>query len=441
MAFNTSFSCKVITNSLLESRLTFDGVKESNASKKQGIRFHNDLTAFFLKIFGKTVDIQDVTGKIYHLNRGSLIGWMEKQGLKINKETSNEVIANLLKNFDKTPPIKIDLEKTPPAKKNESSESIASNLALKSHQIGQNKGFQGENNSCGICTVLFMMFGATKAYDFLLKTQENDKDDQKTVREELSKIVNRFRKNGFVPAADIEGIRNLITPINEAYAGKIDIEQFYNELLRKLLSDGEVDLYAEQPNLIDFELEGIKHSNLSATQFNSLTDEQRINFMMKSQVEVTTTQNLIDGLIKYRHQMNEPLPKLANAIRLDIPRIPGKRLYKQVLPSPEITIQTREGSVTWKLASIATIGDYDPSNKTKISEAHYVAFSFDENGHGYSFDSMADRVDEVNEPEIRKIPGFLGKLQSKQSDDKTGQDRDVRKVLFNLRSCIYVRVS
>jgi hypothetical protein len=59
-----------------KNRLVFEGVKETSA--KRGIRFHNAITAFFLRLFfkKKIVDVKDIDGKIYHLNRGSLSDWL-----------------------------------------------------------------------------------------------------------------------------------------------------------------------------------------------------------------------------------------------------------------------------------------------------------------------------------------------------------------------------
>lgn len=61
----------------MESRLTFEGVQEAPFSKK-GIRYHNFITAFFLRFFfeSKIVDITDIDGNLYHLNRGDLSDWL-----------------------------------------------------------------------------------------------------------------------------------------------------------------------------------------------------------------------------------------------------------------------------------------------------------------------------------------------------------------------------
>lgn len=79
MLYIQPIQCKVIADPFFgESRLNFVGITEPSDSK-QGVRFHNRIVAFFLRLFGKIIDIKDVTGKVYHLNRNSLINWCKKQ--------------------------------------------------------------------------------------------------------------------------------------------------------------------------------------------------------------------------------------------------------------------------------------------------------------------------------------------------------------------------
>lgn len=63
----------------IQSRLTFEGVQEISSSK-HGIRYHNFIVAFILRFFSnkKVVDIKDIDGKIYHMNRGSLSDWLRR---------------------------------------------------------------------------------------------------------------------------------------------------------------------------------------------------------------------------------------------------------------------------------------------------------------------------------------------------------------------------
>lgn len=68
-----------------ESRLMFEGVEEAKC-EKPGIKFHSPFTAVlykiahaFFKIFGytqKIIDIQDIDGKVYHINREELRDWL-----------------------------------------------------------------------------------------------------------------------------------------------------------------------------------------------------------------------------------------------------------------------------------------------------------------------------------------------------------------------------
>lgn len=72
----------VVDHTLGESRLCFEGIEEKERDGKKGIRFHSNVTAFFLRLIGKKniVDIKDVTGRVYHLNRESLSNWIRTNG-------------------------------------------------------------------------------------------------------------------------------------------------------------------------------------------------------------------------------------------------------------------------------------------------------------------------------------------------------------------------
>ncbi len=66
---NIPSKCIIVSNPFLgKSKLKFDGMGEDSKS----VRFHNIISAFFLRIVGKIVDVKDAKGEIYHLNRGSL---------------------------------------------------------------------------------------------------------------------------------------------------------------------------------------------------------------------------------------------------------------------------------------------------------------------------------------------------------------------------------
>lgn len=81
-----------------ESRLAFEGVEEA-PSEKKGIQFHYQITAlidkivhFCFKIFGysrKTIEIKDLDGQIYHLNRADLNVWLVANSDYVKKHTSN----------------------------------------------------------------------------------------------------------------------------------------------------------------------------------------------------------------------------------------------------------------------------------------------------------------------------------------------------------------
>lgn len=89
---------QISTNSFFESRLIFAGIDQM---KNPSIRYHNFITAFFLKFFGKIVEITDIRGQTYYLNRGSLINWLKicdnnRQFKDIDHECGNSMLYSFL---------------------------------------------------------------------------------------------------------------------------------------------------------------------------------------------------------------------------------------------------------------------------------------------------------------------------------------------------------
>jgi hypothetical protein len=294
-----------------------------------------------------------------------------------------------------------------------------------SEHVGMTKGFQGNNNSCGICAVLYTLFATTTAFDHLLIAKKGD-----PVQQSLRTIVEDFRNRGYVSSEKIEALRQLVCPEKGDEHGKVDLDEFYNQLLSKL----GIDLTAHLLDPTPFSQKGMEErarERLGDAAYNRLTELQRLDLFKAVQQPSITTQALAEGAT--------PPSQVGQALMLYIPRQAGLRPYKQVIAQPEITVPSDEGPVKMRLASLISMGDYDPANRGKPSEGHFVSFSLDPKGTGYAFDSMADREGDQNIPEVRRLDQFLPKLQQLQPDDKIGQHADARRVLFNLRACLYVR--
>lgn len=72
-----------------QTRLTFEKVTEAPSSKP-GIRCHSSILACVLRIFSnKVVDIRDVDGKVYHLNRSSLSNWIMRNNQALRPSAKN----------------------------------------------------------------------------------------------------------------------------------------------------------------------------------------------------------------------------------------------------------------------------------------------------------------------------------------------------------------
>lgn len=89
-------ACHIVSNSFFgENRLNFEGVQEAQYAKP-GIRFHNFIVAFILRFFGnKIVDIKDIDGKIYSINRGSLADWLKRNDPIVKRNSKEALMGSL----------------------------------------------------------------------------------------------------------------------------------------------------------------------------------------------------------------------------------------------------------------------------------------------------------------------------------------------------------
>lgn len=72
--YNLDTAClKEVHSFFGKSRICFEGLTDSKS-----IRAHNAFTSFFLKFFTKIIDVKDIDGKIYHLNRASTQNWLKE---------------------------------------------------------------------------------------------------------------------------------------------------------------------------------------------------------------------------------------------------------------------------------------------------------------------------------------------------------------------------
>ena len=94
--FYIKSSCNISTGFFsIQNRLNFEGIQETPSSK-HGIRYHNFIIAFILRLFSdkKIVSIKDIDGKIYHINRGSLSDWLRRNHDDL-KSASKEGMLNV----------------------------------------------------------------------------------------------------------------------------------------------------------------------------------------------------------------------------------------------------------------------------------------------------------------------------------------------------------
>jgi len=87
---------------LQESRCMIEGFNRNDdvdpKSKKTGVRCHNRVTAFFLKLFGKIAEVKNSDGKIVYLNKNSLIKWLARNS-KFDTKVKNFSPLDALNKF------------------------------------------------------------------------------------------------------------------------------------------------------------------------------------------------------------------------------------------------------------------------------------------------------------------------------------------------------
>lgn len=87
--------CNTVADfSYIQNRLTFEGVEETPSSK-HGIRYHNFIVAFILRLFSnkKIVTIKDIDEKIYYVNRGSLSNWLARNHDDLRDSSKEDMLS------------------------------------------------------------------------------------------------------------------------------------------------------------------------------------------------------------------------------------------------------------------------------------------------------------------------------------------------------------
>ncbi len=245
--------------------------------------------------------------------------------------------------------------------------------------VGQWTGFQGKNNSCGISSILYAMFGTTKAFDWLLSDHDPRlKQDAKAkeVQKELRAVVERYRKDGYVQYEHTDALRHMLTKKGNHEGKEIDLDEICEMLFCYLVKADRAKGFRIQIWPRNELLESLKYNNRA--EDIHLSPE-------------TNVQSLLD-FVHDHCDGKAGIELIKNEIVLFMPT-DSKRgpAFRGIIPNQEIVWRDpkdQSKQIKMRLVSYITIGSYDPASN-QWARGHFQAFSFDPKGDGYHFDCMA----------------------------------------------------
>jgi hypothetical protein len=249
--------------------------------------------------------------------------------------------------------------------------------------VGLGKGWEGKSNSCHLDALMAAMFMCTTAFDWLLS--DNDprlKRDENAlkVQQALRAVVTEYRQHGFVNATTTNVLREALAGPG-GHAGKEeDVETDLSLLCRALVQDNPL-----KPQL-----------TYGAQLFLDVAEGPSRSAHELARREVWDVQTLLarDTIFQVPDALSDAIDDECMII---LPREgEGGRYSKGVIPSPIIEWANPTEKARFQLLSVCMIGDYDPSSTPtngfgEIASRHYKVVSFDKEGNGYLFDSMAER--------------------------------------------------
>eukprot|EP01006_Ploeotia_vitrea_P027708 TRINITY_DN60482_c0_g3_i1.p1 TRINITY_DN60482_c0_g3~~TRINITY_DN60482_c0_g3_i1.p1 ORF type:complete len:703 (+),score=18.18 TRINITY_DN60482_c0_g3_i1:40-2148(+) len=292
---------------------------------------------------------------------------------------------------------------------------------------GKPRGIQGENNSCYIDSLLFSLFALNDAFDDFISEDRPLRDrNAEQVRSRLrTSVVNPLRGRFYVEGVVLKEIRRMLgakyLPGASSISGEWE-ERDVEELLSCLFRLLEVppllelsacgDLHERHCHLLPLQI-GSEQSNQYSTDLSvqELLNRARVQFVREPKVLV----------------IHLPREFKAATLTRDGAARPARPQSVFIQPSLNLELHVeREGQSPFRLVSAICIG-----------MSHYVAYvrSADStNKNWYFFDSMAERIDPWNIPEVKDV-GELPELQGTRGDYK---DEHARRLAHSLYMCVYI---
>ncbi|KAM4588049.1 ubiquitin carboxyl-terminal hydrolase CYLD [Odontesthes bonariensis] len=202
------------------------------------------------------------------------------------------------------PPFEESEEDAPPVPESEVSSLL----------VGKMKGIQGHINSCYLDATLFSLFSSSVAVDSICKRPA---DSEQPITCTLRRIVNRLRRQGFVPAESVMNFRKQLG-CDTFRTDEKDPEEFITVLFKKVL-------YMEP--LLKLRSEGETSQGAYTLQI----------FLEKEQMgQMPTVQQLLDTSCLSGDLKFETMPP---CLIVQMPRFGNEyKMFSHIIPSTELDI-------------------------------------------------------------------------------------------------------
>ncbi|XP_061779860.2 ubiquitin carboxyl-terminal hydrolase CYLD [Nerophis lumbriciformis] len=180
--------------------------------------------------------------------------------------------------------------------------------------VGRMKGIQGHINSCYLDATLFSLFSSSMTLDNIC---QEPADTVRPITSTLRKIVNRLRRQGFVPAASVMNFRNQLG-CDTFRTEEKDPEEFITVLFQKVLGI--------EPLL---KLRSRGESYQGAYTFQIILEKEQM-------AHTPTVQQLMDTSCLSCDVKFEEMP---SCLIVQMPRFGNKyKMFSHIIPSMELDI-------------------------------------------------------------------------------------------------------
>ncbi|KAM9860013.1 ubiquitin carboxyl-terminal hydrolase CYLD isoform 2-T2 [Aulostomus maculatus] len=180
--------------------------------------------------------------------------------------------------------------------------------------VGKMKGIQGHINSCYLDATLFSLFSSSVTLDNIC---QRPADAEQPVTCTLRKIINRLRRQGFVPAESVMNFRKQLG-CDTFRTDEKDPEEFITVLFQKALS--------LEPLL---KLRSKGETSQGAYTFQIFLDKEQLT-------QIPTVQQLLDTSCLSCDLKFEEMP---SCLMVQMPRFGNKyKMFSHIMPSTELDV-------------------------------------------------------------------------------------------------------